>query len=203
MTDEKNWVIDRLIAIGAVKFGEFRLKSGIISPIYLDLRLVISFPDLLKAIANLLQETTRDLSFQRIAGIPYTALPIATAYSLQSGKPMIYCRKEIKAYGTARQIEGIWNPGDSVLVVDDLITDGGSKFETFSVFEKERLSIAGVVVLIDREQGGRERLNNAGYQLFSIISIFEILERIKALNKISAADYDAIRLFLAQHRVNH
>lgn len=203
MTIEKTSIIDELIAIGAVKFGDFTLKSGIRSPIYLDLRLVISFPNLLKTIASLLLEISRDLSFRRIAGIPYTALPIATAFSLLSGKPMIYCRKESKNYGTARQIEGIWEPGDEVLVVDDLITDGGSKFETFSVFEREKLVIAGCVVLIDREQGGKERLKNAGYQLFSIISIFEILDRMKALSKISISEYDTIQLFLLQNQAKH
>ncbi len=185
MTIDKIDIIDELIAVGAVKFGEFTLKSGIKSPIYLDLRLIISFPGLLHKIATVLVELSRDLFFQRIAGIPYTALPIATAFSLLSGKPMIYSRKEIKEYGTAKQVEGIWEQGDQVLVVDDLITDGGSKLEIFSIFEKQGLKISGVVVLIDREQGGKERLQKEGYQLFSIISIFEILYRMNETNQIT------------------
>ncbi len=200
MTINKTSIIDDLIAIGAVKFGEFVLKSGIKSPIYLDLRLIISYPELLNKIAAALVEISRDLSFQRIAGIPYTALPIATAFSLQSGIPMIYARKELKDYGTAKQVEGIWKEGETVLVIDDLITDGGSKLETFATFENQGLKISGVVVLIDREQGGKERLQKEGYHLFSIISIFEILDRMKATNRINESEYQNIKQFLEQHR---
>ncbi|MCG8336788.1 MAG: orotate phosphoribosyltransferase [Proteobacteria bacterium] len=200
MSINKTAIIDDLIAIGAVKFGEFVLKSGIKSPIYLDLRLIISYPDLLTKIAAALMEISRDLSFQRIAGIPYTALPIATAFSLQSGKPMIYARKEVKDYGTAKQVEGIWQEGESVLVVDDLITDGGSKLETFTTFENQGLKISDVVVLIDREQGGKERLEKKGYHLFSIISIFEILDRMKETNRIVESEYQNIKQFLTEHR---
>lgn len=199
MTINKTAIIDDLIAIGAVKFGEFVLKSGIKSPIYLDLRLIISYPDLLNKIAAALVEISRDLSFQRIAGIPYTALPIATAFSLQSGIPMIYARKEVKDYGTAKQVEGIWKEGETVLVVDDLITDGGSKLETFATFETQGLKISDVVVLIDREQGGKERLEKDGYHLFSIISIFEILDRMKETNQIAESEYQNIKQFLQQH----
>ena len=200
MSINKTAIIDDLIAIGAVKFGEFVLKSGIKSPLYLDLRLIISYPDLLTKIAAALMEISRDLSFQRIAGIPYTALPIATAFSLQSGKPMIYARKEVKDYGTAKQVEGIWQEGESVLVVDDLITDGGSKLETFTTFENQGLKISDVVVLIDREQGGKERLEKKGYHLFSIISIFEILDRMKETNRIVESEYQNIKQFLTEHR---
>ncbi len=200
MSINKTAIIDDLIAIGAVKFGEFVLKSGIKSPIYLDLRLIISYPDLLTKIAAALMEISRNLSFQRIAGIPYTALPIATAFSLQSGKPMIYARKEVKDYGTAKQVEGIWQEGESVLVVDDLITDGGSKLETFTTFENQGLRISDVVVLIDREQGGKERLEKKGYHLFSIISIFEILDRMKETNRIVESEYQNIKQFLTEHR---
>ena len=200
MPINKTAIIDDLVAIGAVKFGEFVLKSGIKSPIYLDLRLIISYPDLLNKIAAALEEISRNLSFQRIAGIPYTALPIATAFSLKSGIPMIYARKEIKEYGTAKQVEGIWKEGESVLVVDDLITDGGSKLETFATFENQGLKISGVVVLIDREQGGKERLEKDGYHLFSIISIFEILDRMKETDRIIESEYQNIKQFIQQHR---
>ena len=192
----KSDIIDSLISIGAVKFGDFTLKSGIQSPIYLDLRLIISFPDLLTKIAKVLVELSANLEYDRIAGIPYTALPIATAFSLISGKPMIYCRKEVKSYGTGRRIEGIWNQGERILIIDDLITNGESKFETFSVFEESGLTIAQTIVLIDREQGGKERLSSSGYQLFSIISIFEILDKMKKTHQINENRYQTILSFL-------
>ncbi|MBU2513054.1 orotate phosphoribosyltransferase [bacterium] len=189
-------IIDSLVSIGAVKFGEFILKSGVKSPIYIDLRITISFPKLLNQIADALVKLSADLTFDKIAGIPYTALPIATAFSLLSGKPMIYSRKEKKAYGTSNQIEGIWKPGETVLIIDDLITNGESKFETFSLFEKAGLIIKDTIVLIDRKQGGSERLEKEGYRLFSIISISEILERMKETNQISEFDYNKVKQFL-------
>ncbi len=200
MSKSKTTIIDSLVSIGAVKFGEFTLKSGIKSPIYLDLRLIISYPELLSQIAAVLVDICKELSFDRVAGIPYTALPIATAFSLISKKPMIYCRKEIKDYGTAKRIEGVWQSGEKVLIIDDLITDGGSKLETFELFEQSGLDITDTVVLIDREQGGRERLQAVGYRLFSIISIFEILERMRETNQIDITEYDDILSFLKSTR---
>ena len=196
MSPIKTTIIDALVDIGAVKLGQFTLKSGIQSPIYLDLRLIISFPELLANIAEALMDLAKDLEYDRIAGIPYTALPIATAFSLLSQKPMVYCRKEVKTYGTANQIEGVWKAGEQVLVIDDLITNGESKFETFSQFEEAGLKIKDTVVLIDRKQGGMERLKKEGYRLFSIISIFEILERMKEINRISEIDYNRVQDFL-------
>ena len=201
MTTQKQAIIDSLVEIGAVKFGNFTLKSGIQSPIYIDLRITISNPKLLQQIAESLLELSAGLSFDCIAGIPYTALPIATAFSLVSGKPMIYSRKEKKDYGTSKQIEGIWKEGDSVLIIDDLITNGESKFETFKVFEEANLKTSDVIVLIDREQGGAERLKKEGYQLFSIISIFEILERMKETNQISDLLYNETQKFLKETSV--
>ena len=192
----KNKIIDNLIEIDAVKLGKFELKSGIISPIYIDLRIIISYPKLLSLIANEMIKITSTLQFDRIASIPYTALPIGTAFSLASDVSMLYCRKEKKEYGTARQIEGVWKRGDQILLIDDLITDGSSKFETFEPFKKEGLVIKDVVVLIDREQGGRENLLRKGYELHSLISIYDILNRMKSLGNLSARLDLEIRDFL-------
>jgi len=192
----KEQLIDSLITIGAVKFGEFKLKSGMLSPVYLDLRIIISYPVILNRIAKQLLALSKKLHFDRIAGIPYTALPIATAFSLISGHPMIYSRKERKAYGTGQMIEGVWNSGDQVLIIDDLITNGDSKLETFELFLEVGLKVKDVLVLIDRKQGGREKLLGAGYKLHSAISIFDILERMKHLKQISEKQYHKIYEFL-------
>ncbi|MBT4289938.1 MAG: orotate phosphoribosyltransferase [Deltaproteobacteria bacterium] len=192
----KQKIIDALIEIEAIKFGKFKLKSGIISPIYIDLRIIVSYPQMLKNIAQGLMGLAESIEYDSIAGIPYTALPIATAYSLESGKPMIYARKEKKEYGTAQQIEGIWKKGDTVLIIDDLITDGASKSETFEVFESAGLVVNDIVILIDREQGGKENIQKTGHCVHSLISIFEVLDRIKSLNKLDKQRYNEILAFL-------
>ena len=196
----KNKIIDQLIAVGAVKFGEFTLKSGITSPIYIDLRIVISFPDLLRNIARLLVESTHGLDYQKIAGVPYTGIPIATAVSLLSNMPMIYNRKEKKSYGTGKQIEGLWEPGDRVLVIDDLITNGESKLEVFDLFQQAGLVVHDAVVLINREQGGPQRLKQEGYELHSLISVFEIFDRLRSLKQIDEKRYNELNEFIKQTR---
>jgi uridine monophosphate synthetase len=146
---------DGLLEAGCVKFGDFTLKSGLKSPIYIDLRLIISHPKLLAQVAQAYLPLIRNLSFDRIAALPYAAIPIATAISLAGSYPMIYPRKEAKAYGTKAEIEGEYHPGETALVIDDLATTGGSKFEAIEKLTGAGLVVKDVVVLIDRQSGQR------------------------------------------------
>jgi len=187
--------------IGAVKFGEFKLKSGIMSPIYIDLRLLCSHPDVLKMISKAMIEIAEGLDFDVIAGIPYTALPIATAISLDTGWPMTYARKEVKDYGTKKKIEGVYKDGDIALIVDDLITTGGSKFETVDPFESSGLVIKDFVVLVDREQGGGQQLEDKGYKLHSVIGINELLDILKEEGKLDDENYNKAKQFIADTKV--
>lgn len=168
-------IVDKLHDIGAVKFGSFTLKSGVTSPVYIDLRLIISYPRLLEEVADLIWQQVKEKHFDLICGVPYTALPIATVISIKTGIPMVMRRKEVKEYGTKRIIEGVFNPGQRCLVIEDLITSGSSVFETIEPLEKEGLIVTDVAVLIDREQGGRQHITARGYNLHSVINLSEIL----------------------------
>jgi orotate phosphoribosyltransferase len=177
-----------LFEAGCVQFGRFKLKSGMISPIYIDLRLLVSDPATLWKTAGALAEVIRGLpgldgqptrsllTFDRIAAIPYAAIPIGVALSLTIDRPMIYPRKEIKAYGTARPIEGRFQPGEKILVLDDIITRGDSKLETIAPLEEAGLKVEDILVVIDREQGGAEVLAENGYRLHSILAMREMLD---------------------------
>jgi uridine monophosphate synthetase len=123
-------LIQNIYKIGAIKIGEFTLKSGQHSTVYVDLRRIISYPDVLRAVANRIWESLRHAQFDLICGIPYTALPIATCISLQHNIPMIMRRKEKKEYGTKQMIEGVYKPGQSCVLIEDIITTGGSVLET-------------------------------------------------------------------------
>ncbi len=196
--DDKEKIALSLHEIGAIKFGNFTLKDGSQSPFYIDLRILVSFPEKLKEIANALIKISKKLTFHRIAGIPYAAIPIATAVSLKSGFPLVYPRKEQKGYGTKRQIEGIHKTAETVLVYDDLITTGASKFEAIKPLEDANLRVKDIVVLVDREQGGKETVEARGYKFHSVLTITEILNSLKKNNKISKEEFDKVTDYLGK-----
>lgn len=194
-------LIGALHDIGAVKFGKFKLKSGIMSPIYIDLRVTVSFPKLLQAIAAAMWEKIAKCDFDLICGVPYTALPIATAMSLAHEKPMVMRRKEVKDYGTKKAIEGVFRPGQTVLVVEDLVTSGSSVFETIEPLQREGLNVRDVVVLLDREQGGYKHVAERGYTLHAVLTISELLETLTSEGKLTAAVADDVHAFIREHQV--
>ena len=198
---DTNDLILKLHEINAVKFGEFKLKSGIMSPIYIDLRVTVSYPEVLKAIGEIMWEKIKDLDFDLISGVPYTALPIATAISLEHNKPMVMRRKEVKDYGTKKAIEGAFKPGQNCLIIEDLVTSGSSVIETIEPTEYEGLKVTDVVVLLDREQGGKENLANRGYNLHTIFTMTELLDSLLKNQKIDRVVYDDTIKFIQENQV--
>ncbi len=191
----KELFILKLHDIGAVKFGEFTLKSGHKSPFYFDLRDMISYPELLAGIADLLVEDIEDLDFDYISGVPYTALPIATLVSDMLDKPLIYIRKEEKAYGTKNAVIGKFEKGNKVLIIDDLITTGESLIETAEKFKNEGLEVLDFSVIIDRSNDIETRINKLGYKLHSLIKLDKILDVLKENDRISNDQKSKIKEF--------
>jgi len=173
--------------LGCIQFGHFTLASGQVSPIYIDLRLLVSDPSALRMVAQSYANLLRDLQFDRLAAIPYAGLPIGTAVALETGHPLIYPRKEVKGHGTKRAIEGRFEPGDRVVVLDDVITTGGSKLTAIETLEAAGLKVHDIVVLLDREQGGKEELAEQGYQLHSVLTMNELLAVLQREGHITQA----------------
>ncbi|HJR80085.1 MAG TPA: orotate phosphoribosyltransferase [Anaerolineales bacterium] len=191
---------DSLLSAGCIKFGEFILKSGLKSPIYIDLRQIISHPKLLADVAQAYLPILSGLQFFRIAGLPYAAIPIATAISLAGNYPMIYPRKEAKTYGTKAEIEGEYRAGETILVVDDLATTGGSKFEAIEKLTGVGLVVKDIVVLVDRQSGARESLAQAGYSMHAVFTITELLDHWENTGTVERDKIERTRAFLLENR---
>ena len=170
------------------------------SPIYIDLRRLVTYPRLLAQVAAAYLPVLKKLEFDRLAGLPYAAIPIVTAISLQAGYPVIYPRKEIKAYGTKAEIEGEYQAGETAVVVDDLTTTGGSKFEGIEKLTGAGLKVSEVVVLIDRQSGAKEALAEAGYALHAVLTISGLLDYWEATDKVDGEKIQAARIFLAGNK---
>ena len=186
---------------GMIQFGQFVLKSGIISPFYFDLRPMISYPTLFNLVIEEYARVASGLSFDHIVGIPYTAIPLATALGVRIRRPTAYTRKESKGYASDKFVEGNIKRGQVALLVDDLITTAKSKFEVIEGLKAEGVRVKDIVVLIDREQGGREQLASKNVTLhlvFSTTTIFEVLLKMKKINKNT---FDQSIQFVKKHNV--
>jgi len=199
LTSSQKSLADELLSAGCIKFGEFTLKSGLKSPIYIDLRRIITYPKLLEQIGAAYLPLLKNLKFDRIAGLPYAAIPIATAISLAGNYPMIYPRKEVKTYGTKAEIEGKYHAGETIVVIDDLATTGGSKFEAIEKLTGAGLAVKDVVVLVDRQSGAKESLAQAGYSMHAVLTIGQLLEYWEENGKVEKDKIEETRKFLAEN----
>jgi orotate phosphoribosyltransferase len=174
--------------IGAVQFGAFKLTSGKISPYYIDLRVVPSFPDAFQKISDFYVDFIRNeigvKNFDRIVGIPVAGIPFAALITYNFKKPFLYIRKGVRLHGRQKRIEGILAPGDRVLLVDDLITTGLSLRKAAKAITAEGGVVSEAAVLIDRQEGGKQKLEEVGIKLHSLLSINEIANTLRELGTI-------------------
>lgn len=202
MQDTGNlWLAKALWDLGAVQFGDFTLgRTTQHSPVYINLRLLISNPWALSEAAKVMHQDIRTRQsmrnaqvqpFARVCGIPFGGLHLATAFSLHSKSPMIYVHPAKGENGNRVFVEGRYEPNESVLLIDDLVTSGGSIIETAEFLRMNAdLNVRDVVVLLDREEGAREQLHAQGYNLISILGLETMLTYLKASGLIEEELYD-------------
>ena len=209
MTEKQRAFADALLATGAVKFGAFRLKlherrpDAPLSPIYVNLRVLRSYPDALdSAVAALAELIERDdLRFDRYADIPMAATPLVSVLSHITRVGMITPR-DPKTHGLSGTIDGAYDIGDTVLVIDDLVTHADSKIEAIRVLEANQLRVRDVAVVVDREQGGPEQLAAAGYTLHAALRLGQLLDYWRASNGIDDETYARVRAYQAHETIS-
>ena len=198
----KTDLIVALFDTGCIKFGSFKLASGKLSPIYIDLRRVISFPGLFRKVAQAYTEIVQGLSFDHIASVPYAALPAGSVVAWQLGVSMIYPRKEIKQHGTGQAIEGSFDAGQKAVMIEDVITTGGSIVTAAEVLRQAGIVLKDVVVLVDREQGGDMKMEEIGLSLHSVLKISEIVSILKQKTLIDAETHKTVMQYLNDNAAN-
>ena len=191
------WLAETLWKLGAIQFGNFTLgRTAVNSPVHVNLRLLVSNPMALRRAAQVMLDEVKALQIMRearvtpfdlVAGVPFGGLHLATAYSLTAKVPMIYLHP--REGGGGSDIEGLYSPNQTALVIDDLITGGGSILETALALQEAGIRVRDAVVLIDRQQGGRERLRQFGMNLVSILTLEVVLNYLMSSGKISEEWY--------------
>lgn len=176
-----------LYEMGAIQFGAFKLKSGAHSPVYIDLRRMVSDPHTLMRVAGEMVQRSVNLTYHRIAGIPTAGLPLGTALSIAIDRPLVYPRMEAKGYGTGLRVEGLYREGETALVVDDVISLADSKLEAIAVLESAGLVVQDVMVVVDRQMGGADMLAEKGYTLHALYTLTDLLDGLVAAELINPA----------------
>jgi len=191
----------RLFEVDAVKFGSYLLKNGFYSPIYIDLRVITSYPKLLEDVAKHLWDVAvaNGIQCDSVCGVPYTALPIATVIAVKQNIPMVVRRREAKDYGTKKMVEGHFKENDCCLIVEDVVTSGTSIMETVQTLNNVGLKVSDAIVLLDRDQGAVPNLAKEGIKLYSVLTIHQMVAVLQAEGKIDSAMVVKVKEFLSVH----
>jgi orotate phosphoribosyltransferase len=194
---EKEELAKILTNIDALQFGIFKLTSGKVSPYYIDLRIVPSFPDAYQDIIDHYTQTIKNQigtdKFDRIAGVPIAGVPFASQVAFNLKKPFLYTRKGIRLHGRERRVEGILVSGDRVLLMDDLATTGLTLRRAANAIRAEGGIVTDALVFLDREEGASELLKKSGVALHTSLKISEIANLLFELGAVDEESLKTIR----------
>ena len=201
MKDKASLVAKALVRSGALKFGSFKLKSGVTSPYYIDLTWLLSSPEDFKCIVNIIAEEIKKIStlkrIDKLASIELKGALLLPSVANKLNMPCVVLRKESKTYGvTGRIVGGEVKKREHLIFFDDLVTDGRSKIEGIRPIEDAGGIVDGVLVVVDREQGGKENLGELGYQLWSVTTISAIVESLLSSGDIAKESAEKILSYI-------
>lgn len=200
--DRSEFILD-LFDAKVVRFGSFTLKGGHVSPIYFDLRLLISHPKILKAAAQLIAEKVNEkcLKFDHVCGVPLAALPLATTFAIPRDLPMIMPRKETKGHGTNSLVEGVYAKGDTSLLIEDTAVSGRSVAEIAeSLFSRCGIVVTDAVVVLDRLQGGVSNCSSRGITLHACTDVIEVMDVLKRHGKLDEQTVSTVHKYINENQ---
>lgn len=208
VAQEKTALALALFDIGAIRFGSFRLRvherypDAPLSPIYIDLRLVRRFPEVKRLAVDHYEALAASLDFDLLADTPTAATPFTSALADRLDLGMVSPRVSGKSYGTGAQVDGLLpeDGGKTALLIDDVITAADSKLEAAAILEAAGLVVRDIAILVDREQGGRERLAQRGYALHAALTLSELLALYVAAGRLDQDQYCQIQQRLQAHK---
>jgi len=190
-------VADALYKSGCIKFGTFKIKSGAISPYYVDLARLLSTPKELCNIADIASEKIRALMtserIDKLASIELKGALIVPSIACRLNLPCVIVRKEEKAYGVTGRIAGAEvSKGDNILFFDDVVSEGLSKIEGIKPLQELGAQVKHLMVVVNREQGGKENLEKAGYKVHALAKVSEIVDSLYHQKSVSKEQADAV-----------
>lgn len=186
---------EALFRIGALRFGKFTLASGKSSSYYLDLRVLPSDPAAYGLAISAYQAVTKEVgerNFDVVAGVATAGVTVSSPLAYLLKKPMVYVRREEKGHGLGKLVEGAVRPGSRALVIDDLVTTGGSILAAVEALRKSGCTVKDAIVLVDRLEGGKANLARSGVKLNSFVDVRELVETLYQGKKVTKADYQAV-----------
>ncbi len=189
---EEDELCEILLRTGSLRFGTFKLSSGILSSYYVDLRVIPSDPHAFRRVISFystLLQPILSVKAERLAGIPTAGIAYAAVLAFNLGKPFLYVRKDTKDYGRGRRIEGLLLPGDRVVVLDDVITTGKNIVEAVQAIRSEGGLVQDAVVLLDRQQGGEKNLKNLEVKLHSFTTMRRVANLLMARGTIDEGQF--------------
>lgn len=157
-----------------------------------------------QTVSNLIQDYIKEhnLNAKHVCGVPYTALPLASIVSVQQNIPMLVRRKEAKAYGTKKLIEGIYSAGDTCLIVEDVVTSGSSILDTVKDLQSEGIVVTDAVVVVDREQGGATNIANHSVRMHSLFTLSFLLNTLLEAGKIQRETVESVAKYIAAVQID-
>lgn len=204
MSESVSLIADALYNSGCLKFGTFRIKSGALSPYYIDLACLLSSPkDMHSIVGAATDEIRRIMTFDKVdklASIELRGALIATNIAYHLNLPCLVVRKEMKTYGvTGKIVGGEVAKGENILFFDDVISEGASKIEGIRPLEELGAHIKNVLVVVDREQGGKENLEKLGYRVYALAKISDIITSLFHSARISKEHANTILNYIKNY----